>query len=242
MQPLFNGEPFPVTIQTERQDETSLKVTLKALNTISYTLVYNSADGSVSKVESGGETRIIGLPDQMETERKIKDIIAKCRQIEVNDDGLLQFITDNAQINFDQVRDTFLAAVETRSVVPESYFQNGQLQSLFSGKSFPVTIQTVRQGESSLKVTLKALNTISYALLFNGADGTVTKVESGDETRIVGTPEQMETERKIKEIIAKCRKIEVKDNGALQFITDNAKINFDKIRDNLLTAIETRLL
>lgn len=128
---------------------------------------------------------------------------------------------------------------EIRLVIAESYHENGRLQPLFTGSPFRVSLHTMGVHGKTQTVVLQAVNTAVYEFSYSSADGKVQSVRLISATDMTGTPEQMATENKIKNLIAHCQQASLDKDGTLLIKYGNASIRFsapeiDSPKRNLL--------
>lgn len=148
----------------------------------------------------------------METEKSLEEIFYNLQQILSEDDGrVVQVVCSNgrSRVSFgtssqksEAKEQRRLGAAEVRSIDPNSYVQNGFSQQLYSGPQFPISLESEAVWGGNIRVTLRAINSFRYKIIYNNNGGWVSNVQVLDRTLMSGRSDQMAAKTKIHNTIA----------------------------------------
>lgn len=105
------------------------------------------------------------------------------------------------------------------AVVPETYLFRGNFVPLFTGTPFPISILVTHTSLTSVTISLEAFNSIEFEVSYNNVSGVVNEVVPVTATSRRGTPDQMDAEAKVKNIIGSIQQIAFEKDGTIQLIT-----------------------
>lgn len=232
---LFGGKEFPIYNEYKTRENGVMRVDLHAINTFSYTITYNNADGWVNKVILTGATNKQVTLDQMETETKLKNIFSNVQQIAFEIDGRIQFITEHGatRITFRssltkpstrRVLSSQALISETRSIVKDWSQQKGLFLPLFDGVDFSVTLVTTRDcSTNSLNVEVNGIGQFIYNIQFEHDTSflLVSAVNPVLQITASADRDKIALQDKINNVIANAEQVVIERNGLLNFVTDD---------------------
>lgn len=222
LEPLFGSaaSSYPILLSSQQIKPGHLNVILDGVHTVPYNIYYDHSSGLVTEVRaSPSDSEVVVLNDNsLRAERRIQDIISQCKSVTFLNGGGIKFRTNNGGVASNVV------TVGEYVVKPETYFRNGRFEPFFTGPSFPISVKLVQDQNGNAKAVLRAINRFTYLIKFQRRDGWVLNRMKLSESRISVTPQEADTENKLKEIFGNVQQLAFETDGVLQFITNNGNI------------------